>query len=458
MKVIHVPFCFAPDTVGGTEVYVANLARDLQGLGVSSIVSAPSDKSRAYEVDGISVRRFSVSNKVTDVIQLYGPGDSLAATEFAKILDDERPDLVHLHALTWAVSFRLVQASKERGIPVVLTYHTPTVTCQRGTLLLWGKPFCDGKMELTRCTGCTLHGLGMNRSVAASIGRLPPKFGHWLGSHGMQGGIWTALRMSELIGARHDVIRKMLSEIDHIVAVCEWVKDVILLNGIPAAKVSLSRHGISWTPKEMAAPTPTVARQSSDEVWLAFVGRFDPTKGLHILLKALLLMPALKVRLDVYGLVQSSANDSYKKAMLDLAGRDPRIAFRNPIATNEIVPLLRQYDFLAIPSQWVETGPLVALEAFAAGIPVIGWNLGGTSEIVRHGVDGLLIDPASITGWADTLRLVVQNADLRAALKAGVRPPRTSIDVAREMLTLYQSLLGYSSTSAKKGRQSFIEV
>ncbi len=117
MKVIHVPFCFAPDPFGGTEVYVANLTRDLQGLGVDAVVAAPSETSRSYTIDGLRVRRYAVSDKVTDVVQLYGPGDLLAVTEFAKILDEELPDLVHLHAFTRGVSLRLVHAAKKRGIP-----------------------------------------------------------------------------------------------------------------------------------------------------------------------------------------------------------------------------------------------------------------------------------------------------------------------------------------------------
>jgi hypothetical protein len=66
MKVIHVPFCFAPDPFGGTEVYVANLARDLHGVGVDSMVAAPSDTSRAYTIGDLRVRRFATS-KVSDV-------------------------------------------------------------------------------------------------------------------------------------------------------------------------------------------------------------------------------------------------------------------------------------------------------------------------------------------------------------------------------------------------------
>src|SRR5580692_9470754 len=93
--------------------------------------------------------------------------------------------------------------------------------------------------------GCTLNGLGMRRPLAALMGRLSPGVGRWLGDRGLQGGIWTALRTSELITLRHTYFRKMASEVDHIVAVCNWVYEVLLLNDIPATKVSVSRHGIN---------------------------------------------------------------------------------------------------------------------------------------------------------------------------------------------------------------------
>jgi glycosyltransferase involved in cell wall biosynthesis len=93
---------------------------------------------------------------------------------------------------------------------------------------------------------------------------------------------------------------------------------------------------------------------------------------------------------------------------------------------------------------------LVALEAFAAGTPVIGWNVGGVGEIVRDGVDGLLIEPGSSVGWVEALRRVTEDAKLRAKLKAGVRPPRTSLEVAREMLWLYDSLIRSRATPQRE--------
>jgi glycosyltransferase involved in cell wall biosynthesis len=452
MKIIHVPFTFLPDPIGGTEIYVDNLARDLRELGVDAIVAAPGETSRAYTLDGLRVRRYAGVNKITDVSQLYGSGDTVATGEFAKLLDEERPDLLHVHAFTSAVSLQLIRQAKRRSIPVVFTYHTPTVTCVRGTLLLWGEALCDGKLDVRRCAACTLNSHGMYRLVAKWIARLPPVVVRSLTGHGLQGDIWTALRMSELVSMRHDVFHAMALEVDHIVAVCNWAKELLLLNGIPDAKVFLSRHGVGRTANQKPHLIQSRVGESSDEIRIAFLGRLDPTKGLHVLVEALARKPGLEIKLDIYGVVQSAGNAAYQKKIIELAGTDRRISLHKPIRSDEVVSRLRDYDFLAVPSQWLETGPMVALEAFAAGIPVIGWDVGGVAEIVRNGIDGLLIERGS--DWGEALSRIAQDAKLRARLKAGVRPPRTSMEVAREMLALYKSLLGPGPAHSSVGSQT----
>jgi glycosyltransferase involved in cell wall biosynthesis len=439
MKIIHVPFTFSPDPIGGTEVYVDNLARDLRELGVDPIVAAPGETSRVYTLDGLRVHRYAGVKRITDVSQIYGSGDTIAAGEFAKILDEERPDLLHLHAFTSAVSLQLIRHAKRRRIPVVFTYHTPTVTCVRGTLLLWGENICDGKLDVRRCAACSLNSHGVYRPIAQWLARLPPIVVHSLTRHRLQGDIWTALRMTELVSMRHDAFRAMASEVDHIVAVSKWVKELLLLNDIPDAKISVSRHGIRQTPNQKSHPIQSRIGQLTDEIRIAFLGRLDPTKGVHVLVEAMARNPGLKIKLDIYGIVQSASNAAYQQEIIKLARTDSRISVHKPIPSVEVVSRLRHYDFLAVPSQWLETGPLVALEAFAAGIPVIGWDVGGVAEIVRNGIDGLLIRRGS--DWGEPLSRLAQDSKLREQLKAGVRAPRTSIEVAREMLALYKSLL-----------------
>ena len=221
MKLAQVPFTFAPDPIGGTEVYVEALAHGLRYYGIESVILAPTSNGEncSYNYNGLHVRRYRLAPTSDNILrELYGGGDPVAAAEFGRILDQECPDAVHLHAFTRGVSLLTVRAAKERGIPVFFTYHTPTVSCQRGTLMMWGKEICDGILNVRRCTACSLEGRGMPRPAAALVGAIPALVGKALETADLRGGVWTALRTPGLIQLRHDTFRSLMQEVDAVVA------------------------------------------------------------------------------------------------------------------------------------------------------------------------------------------------------------------------------------------------
>jgi glycosyltransferase involved in cell wall biosynthesis len=442
LKVVHVPYTFAPDPVGGTEIYVEALARDLNYQGIESLIVAPScaGANEHYEHNGLRVRRYRVVPESKYMLrELYGEGDPEAAAAFAQILDAERPDAVHIHAFTRAVSVLVVQVIKLRRLPVFFTYHTPTVSCQRGTLMFRGKEMCDGMLSVTRCTGCSLEAQGVPLSVSALLSYVPFRLGRALEKANLSGGMWTALRMSELIQAQHQAVRALMREVDGIVALTEWVQAVLLRNGVPRSKITLSRHGLpaAWDGR---GPLIDVAETP---LRVAFLGRADSVKGLDTLVKAMRAAPDLRIELHLYGVSQSAADEEYWTLLKRLAVDDSRITFFPRIPNDQVVTLLRNYHVLAVPSRGFETGPLVVLESFAAGTPVIGSKLGGIAEWVRHRENGLLVDPEDIGAWADALRCCAQDRCLLSKLRQGVNLPRSMADAAHEMAHLYSRHLNF---------------
>ena len=85
--------------------------------------------------------------------------------------------------------------------------------------------------------------------------------------------------------------------------------------------------------------------------------------------------------------------------------------------------------------------PLVVVEALAAGTPVLGSSRGGIAELVHDGTDGLLVESGSVTGFRAALERLLAEPDLVGRLRAGITAPRTSADIAGEMLHLYRGLL-----------------
>jgi glycosyltransferase involved in cell wall biosynthesis len=257
-----------------------------------------------------------------------------------------------------------------------------------------------------------------------------------LGNLHLAGGLWTALRMTDLVTLRHNAFRELMRQADRVISLCSWVSELLRTNGVPPEKIELCRHGLP-TP-DWSAPPDTKARSAGSGCRLVFLGRIHPTKGLEQLLKAIAAAPELKLTLDIYGITQSAAEVAYREKLLALC--DSRVRWLKPVASRDVVRCLAEYDALAVPSQWLETGPLVVLEAFAAGIPVVGSDLGGIGELVRHEIDGLLVPAESVAAWGQALTRLSEEPGLLDRLQAGIRPPRTMRSVAAQMLDLYERL------------------
>ena len=99
-------------------------------------------------------------------------------------------------------------------------------------------------------------------------------------------------------------------------------------------------------------------------------------------------------------------------------------------------------DWVVVPSVWWENAPLVILEAFRHGRPVICGGIGGMAEMVRDGVDGLHAPVGDPAGLAAVLRRAAERPEMWDRLASGILPPKTIAQVAEDHLSLYQELLG----------------
>jgi glycosyltransferase involved in cell wall biosynthesis len=434
--VLHVPFSYAPDPMGGTEVYVAALAIALARHDVVSVVAAPGPEERRYRHGGVEVHRFAVMSR-PGLAEAQGEPDLVAAANFARVLDAVRPDVVHLHAHTSAVSHLLLDEARRGGARTVVTYHTPTFSCLRGTLLHMGRQVCDGQIRRHRCTACALAAHGVPPAVAQVAALVPPSLGRAAARRG-SGGRWrTALALSAAAEAMAVRFGRLTGKADRVVAPANWVVDVLGRNGVPAPRTALVRQGM---PGIEVAPGGADARgRDGGPLRIGFYGRASPTKGIDILTGALALIPDADVVLELT-VIDEAGSGGEMDGLRRATAADRRIRLNDTLPPDGVVESMRSLDLVAVPSRWLETGPLVVLEAFAAGTPVLGSRLGGIAELVTDGVDGVLLPVDDIPAWAAAIAALAGDPDRMRTLRAGVRPPRTMADVAREMAELYRGL------------------
>lgn len=445
-NVVHVPFGYLPDTLGGTEIYVSGLVDELAQQGVSSVVVAPG-QSREYIHGAARVIRIPPSPELSQE-GLYGEGDAGAAARLAVALDTVRPEIVHFHAFTSGASVLAMKECARRHIPLLMTYHTPTVTCLRGTMLHWGETPCDGVMRVTRCASCALQGRGLPKWLAIIAAHIPLPMSK-LFAKTLRSKAATVLGMRWLTSIRHQAVRSAFDLCEYVVSPCNWVSAVLIRNGVPRSKIVLSRQGLSRTdaqdgaestqPSEHLSAVAQTNNTQKATLKLIFLGRVHPTKGLHTLLHALALRPALDVSLSIYS--TKNSGDAYYEKIIALAARDLRVTLNEPLANSNVVSSMREHDLVVVPSEWLETGPLVIYEAFAAGVPVLGSDLGGIAELVSNGLNGRLLPCGDALAWANALTEIADNRELIKYWQQNFPPLRTMREVAQDMHTVYDKSL-----------------
>ncbi len=441
MRILHVCYTYLPDAMGGTEFYVQALARELTAHGIKSSIAAPGSASKHYTIQGVDVYRFGSTLDCSSAAA--GVPDIGAATAFEGIIKEIDPDIIHLHARTSAVSELLIDSARHAGKNVVVTYHSPTVSCIRGTMLLFGKTPCDGTMQLRRCTACNLnlHGVG---SLSGLLAYIPRRLGKWLDRHGLKRGPWLALRMSQIVSEQIATTERFLQKADLVIAPCLWVAELLRLNGVPPERLRLCRQGLVHRSAGSNAVQPaklnTHGAKRLQPLRIGCFARLDPTKGLDFLIRAVQAIPEAPIELCIYGITQKDSRLG-SDTLANLAGSDQRVRFFPPLPADEVLATMAQLDLVVVPSLWLETGPLVVLEAFAAGVPVLGSNRGGIAELVRSGIDGQLLPTGDLKAWSSTLANLATNPETVKQWRKGVKKPRTMTVVAEEMAALYSGLL-----------------
>jgi len=145
---------------------------------------------------------------------------------------------------------------------------------------------------------------------------------------------------------------------------------------------------------------PAGPKTPSEQLRVLFVGRPEERKGLPVLLTALGgLVEHVPCRLTVIGAERED---------IDRYISDPELAqhidARGRVSDDEIWWALHEADVLCAPSLSGESFGMVLTEAFAAGTPVIASNIAGYSDVVRDGVDGVLVPPADPQRLAEELQ------------------------------------------------------
>jgi glycosyltransferase involved in cell wall biosynthesis len=180
---------------------------------------------------------------------------------------------------------------------------------------------------------------------------------------------------------------------------------------------------------------------------VGYVGRLEAHKGVHVLLDAVRQLP--DVSLEIVG-------DGPERAALEALAAEPelagRVTFQGFAGHASLPRVYEQLDVVVIPSiptsAWDEQFCRVAIEAMAAGRPVIASATGSLPEVV--GDAGMMVRPRDPIALAEAIRTLGADARLRSDLSKQGRKRSATFAwsaIARAHVALYREVVGCSSMS-----------
>lgn len=325
-------------------------------------------RGRGYEV--IEWTRHSDAVRGSGIGAIRGgasvPWNVFSYREIRKLIQNEAPDVMHVHNSFPLISPAVFHAAKGTDTATVLTLHNYRLFCAAAIPMRDGSP----------CTECLDQ-----KSIAPAL-----KYGCY-----RQSRLATVpLAMSI---ALHRRIKTWERHVDAFIALTEFQRDLVVEAGLPSETVHVKAHFYELPPEPVA--------WSERENKCVFIGRLSEEKGVHVLIDAWKYWGHDAPWLEIIG---DGPDRSVLEAKVSEYALEDKVHFLGQLPFKEAQKVLGIARVLILPSLCFEGFPMVIREAFALGVPVAASRLGSMPCLVGS-ANGWLFE----AGDADALVSVIQS-------------------------------------------------
>lgn len=367
---------------GGAETYYLTVGSELERMGHEVAYFSmrhPDNLPCKWDKYFVTQREY---NNVKNPLKAARDGAALiyspeAKHNFQALCEEFRPDVVHLNNVHRQITLSILDAPylRDNGVPVFYTAHDYVTVCP-GYLMLDGDGrVCDACLEDGRYRHCI-----ENRCVKGSRAK-------------------SALAAME---ASFNRCHKSNQRIHRVIAPSRFMRSKLIEGGWPEGKVVFLQNFADDAILDRAS---NAGADSTDREnpYLLFFGRLSVEKGVDTLLRAFdAASPNLPQNMRLVVVGDGPDADEFKElaSSLDCAGR---IEFAGYQTGDALQSYVERASLAISSSRCRENMPYSIVEAFAAGTPVVGANIGGIPELVDEGNTGFICEPGDVQSMADAI-------------------------------------------------------
>jgi glycosyltransferase involved in cell wall biosynthesis len=224
---------------------------------------------------------------------------------------------------------------------------------------------------------------------------------------------------------------------DRIMVASETLIDELMKHGVKPETIVFVAPGRDVAATKDAALDLRGGRQSA----ALCVANWSEHKGIVELLRAFTMVPEPLCTLHLVG--GEDVDSRYAARIEELLARKDlaeKVVRHGPLPSEEVGVMYRAADMFVLPSMREAYGTVYG-EAMAAGLPVVGWNLGNLAHLARQERDGFLLEPGDVAGLARAITKLGQDSELRDRMSHTARERAHSFPTWNESAARFFSVL-----------------
>ena len=238
---------------------------------------------------------------------------------------------------------------------------------------------------------------------------------------------------------------RLLRRFDHVVAVSELMKQQLAASGVSESRLVAIPNALivdDFQPDSGDQLFRSELGVPSETELLVSIGRLSPEKGHEVLLQALASLRDTNPDF-VLAIVGIGPEEARIRALSDNLGLGSQVRFVG--FRSDMTAVYNSAD-VVVQSSFTEGMPNVVLESLLMETPVVATRVGGTNEIVEHGVNGFLVPPHSIEkllfGLRDFFANTAQHVAMASRGRRAVLERFNHADRVRRVAELYSDVAG----------------
>lgn len=386
---------------GGSETYMIGLGEHLKKSGhqVEYFGMDSENRCASNSIDcytkNVDLRNADIATKLKSSIKTIYSKES--AKKIGKVLDNFKPDIVHLNNINFQLTPSIIYEIKKRNIPIVQTVHDVQMACPNHRMYIEKEGRICQECINGKYINCIKNKCVHNSTMKSAIAAVESYYYHGRNTYNL---------------------------VDCYICPSRFMADTIIKAGTDKSKIYVLHN--------FCEKYQNISAKQTDKKYALYFGRLSIEKGIKTLIEVCKELPDIHFVFAGTGPLMDECRG---------VNNIETVGFKTG---DELKTLIRNAIFSICPSECNENCPMSILESLSLGTPVISSDLGGSPELIKENVTGKIFKSYDKNDLKNKIQQLYNDSELLNKMESNCieESKNHTIDkYCNTLLDIYKSLI-----------------